>query len=226
MSKNELTVPERILETSLRLFNESGFQTITVRKISQQLDISAGHVGYHFKTKTEIALALFPRLESEIRHEVLNVVKPGQTFTGLVGARDAIGIVRTMWRYRFIFGSLNVLLEVDDNLRLRYRDLQESIISFAETAFTQLIDLKEMSPPRAPNSARTLAETWWKLWLGWLRMTELDFQKFETLPDAVLYEGALKTYGIVSPYFGQEFSDSFIRNAREILPDHKLQCSH
>lgn len=221
MSKKETSIPDRILATALSLFNEFGFQTVTVRKISQRLDISAGHVGYHFKTKEDIAVALFPLLEEEMHRDVLDVVKPGQAFTGAVGARDAIAIVRTMWRYRFIFVSLNSLLKEDDSLRERYLALQEHITSFAERAFKSLIALKEMEQPQPPNSPRTLAETWWLMWMGWLRAQELAYHSHENLPDAVTYHGALLTYGVVAPYISDEFSKSFIRNAQKLLPKYK-----
>ncbi len=211
-------IRERILETSLSLFNNHGYQTTTVRKIAQQLDVSSGHVQYHFKSKNDIALAHFPSLEHEIESQVLDVVKPDQMFTPYVGARDAIAIVRTIWRYRFIFLSLNTLLKEDEEIRRRYLRLQESIISYAESAFQQLIASGEMRLPEWPNSPRSLAESWWYVWLGWLRTEELQYHAHDMLPDKVVYEGALITFGVVSPFHSEAFAEGFKQSSQDILP--------
>ncbi|HKT71682.1 MAG TPA: TetR/AcrR family transcriptional regulator [Steroidobacteraceae bacterium] len=210
------STPDRILEASLKLFNVQGFQSVTVRKISHSLDISAGHVGYHFKSKTDIAMALFPRLEEEMRQQVVDIIKPGEHFSAAEGARHASALVRAMWRYRFIFDSLNRLLRDDAELRKRYLVLQENIIASAENAFKRLIAQKEMLPAKPPNSPRLLAECWWMMWLGWLRVEELDYYDCEELPGSAIFDGALKTYGIVQGYFSASFTKEFMRELARI----------
>lgn len=216
-----LTTIDRILEASLRLFNEHGFQSVPAMKIAQHLKISPGHLAYHFKTKNDIVLALFPRLEEEMRQDVLEALVPGQPFSVADGAQHTIAVFRTLWRYRFIFESLNHLLSDDTALRQRYLVLQESIISTSERVFKQMILQKEMLPIRAPSTARSLATSWWLLWLGWLRVQQIERPDCEMPPDDTLFEGAMQTHGIIQAYFSPEFSTAFQREVRKAVAEHK-----
>jgi AcrR family transcriptional regulator len=57
---------DRILETSLALFNAEGVAGVSTHRIATETDISPGNLHYHFKTKQQVVSRLFRRFEARI----------------------------------------------------------------------------------------------------------------------------------------------------------------
>jgi AcrR family transcriptional regulator len=57
---------ERILEASLRLFNEEGVAAVSTHRIAAELGMSPGNLHYHYKNKQAIVERLFVRFENEL----------------------------------------------------------------------------------------------------------------------------------------------------------------
>jgi len=57
---------ERILATSLALFNGEGVAAVSTHRIATETDISPGNLHYHFRTKEQIVAWLFRRFETQL----------------------------------------------------------------------------------------------------------------------------------------------------------------
>ena len=154
MSALPTNTSERILEASLKLFNEYGFQNVPVLRIATHMGISSGNLAYHFKTKTDIVLAVFPLLEKALR----DTKQREGPFLPSSAALHQIEVFHTLWRYRFFFNALTKLLSEDAELHRRFMRLQDTVITAMQELFDELIQQKYMYPVKPPNSTRLLAK--------------------------------------------------------------------
>src|SRR6478735_2269913 len=106
MRKPPRRTRERILETSLALFNRLGEPHITTADIADEMNISPGNLYYHFRNKDDIIGALYEALEAEI---MPLFVLPDRRGAG----------VEDLWLL------LHLLFERMREYRFFYRDLDE-----------------------------------------------------------------------------------------------------
>jgi AcrR family transcriptional regulator len=205
---------ERILEASLRLFNEHGFRNVPALKIAMHLGISPGHLAYHFKSKNDIVAAVFPQLEREVRDSK----KPGGPFLPSEAVHHQINVFRTLWRYRFFFNALTQLLPDEPELAERFTTLQEVVVGALRDLFDELIAQGYMRRVE-PNSTYMIGRCCWMMWLSWLRFEHIANPRNEEPGDAALYYGVSLNSTIVAPYFAPQFSAMMESELRKALPD-------
>ena len=100
---------QRILETSLDLFNHHGEANVTTNHIADELDMSPGNLHYHFKRKREIVSCLFDAFCNEM-DDVL--IDPGDRLLELEDLWFYLHVLfETIGRYRFVYKDINDLLE-------------------------------------------------------------------------------------------------------------------
>ena len=109
---------DRILETTLALFNRFGEPNVSTTVISAELGISPGNLYYHFPAKEELINALFERYEQAL----------GELLGASDGARDVEdawffihSLFEIIWAYRFLYRDLNDLLSKNRLLETRFQ---------------------------------------------------------------------------------------------------------
>ena len=109
---------ERILETSLALFNRFGEPNVSTTLISAELNISPGNLYYHYPAKDELINSLFDRYEQSLS-ELLHAGE------GVRDVEDAWFFMHTLfeliWRYRFLYRDLNDLLSRNRRLETHFQ---------------------------------------------------------------------------------------------------------
>ncbi|MDB5884215.1 MAG: transcriptional regulator, TetR family [Polaromonas sp.] len=109
---------ERILETTLALFNRFGEPNVSTTLISAELGISPGNLYYHFPAKDELINSLFDRYE-----QALNDLLPASD--GVRNVEDAWFFMHTLfeliWQHRFLYRDLNDLLSKNRRLEMHFQ---------------------------------------------------------------------------------------------------------
>jgi AcrR family transcriptional regulator len=111
---------ERILETTLDLFNRFGEPNVSTTLISAELGISPGNLYYHYPAKDELINSLFERYERALG-ELLGAAD------GVRNVEDAWFFLHSLferiWEYRFLYRDLNDLLSKNRLLETRFQAL-------------------------------------------------------------------------------------------------------
>jgi AcrR family transcriptional regulator len=112
---------ERILETSLDLFNRFGEPNITTADIADEMNISPGNLYYHFRNKDEIIGELFAAYEARVLP--LLAVPEGRA----VNVEDLWLLLHLlqeeMWAARFLFRDLDELASRNRRIGARFGEL-------------------------------------------------------------------------------------------------------
>lgn len=120
---------DRILETSLRLFNEEGLAPVSAHRIAAELGISPGNLHYHFKTKQAIVERLFLRFEDRL----VPCIDAAATVTALDDLWLSLHLTfEAVSEYRFIYRDIGYLLNEFPSLEARSQALTARNVMAAE----------------------------------------------------------------------------------------------
>ena len=115
---------ERILETSLALFNRHGAPHVTTAHIADEMNISPGNLYYHFANKDEIVIELFEAYEKRVEPLLAD---PSGRHPGVDDLWLWLHLLfEEMWGYRFLYRDLDLLTSRDQALGARFGALVRS----------------------------------------------------------------------------------------------------
>jgi AcrR family transcriptional regulator len=129
---------DKILQTSLRLFNEEGESSISTNHIAASLGMSPGNLYYHFRNKEEIIWELF----EQYRKKTLNVLMvPTERALNYADKLQYLeGLLQNMWEFRFLHRNLEHLILSNPKLGLTYREFALSIMQRGHVIYQHLRD--------------------------------------------------------------------------------------
>lgn len=136
---------QKILDTSLALFNQQGERNVTTNHIAEALGISPGNLYYHFRNKGMIVSALFDRYQGQL---LASLQAPQAPMTWRVKVYYFESLLASMWQFRFFHRDLSHLLHADVELAQRYRTFVQAVtergaLIFGELRNSGIIDLDD-----------------------------------------------------------------------------------
>ena len=197
-AKKPRRTAERILETTLELFNRFGEPNVSTTLISAELGISPGNLYYHYPAKDELINSLFDRYE--------------RSLDGLLAAADDVANVEDawlffhmlfelIWQYRFLYRDLNDLLSKNRRLETHFqfvlRDKSravQSVLAGMRRAGTMTIETDETD---ALSTAMVVLLTYW-LSYEYVRDPRRALEPESA--GAALLRGAHHLLGLLVPY--------------------------
>ena len=194
---------DRILHTSLKLFNEEGEEHTTTIDIANEMDISPGNLYYHFKGKDELIAELFSQYELALSSTLTAPIESPLS-AGQGNIEDnwyyLYVVMEEMYQYRFLYHNLDNLLQRYQEIRRRFKRLiqlkraalyaicqaliEESVIEASEQQVLGLVD------------NMTLNLTFWFSYDSLLQEGRE--------PAITIHQGVLQLLTMVAPYLGND----------------------
>jgi AcrR family transcriptional regulator len=133
---------ERILELSLKLFNEIGEPNVTTTTIAEEMEISPGNLYYHFRNKDDIINSIFAQFELEIEKRLRFPEDHRPTIDEMWAYLQYMADF--LWTYRFLYRDLNDLLARNRILETHFKQIISHKVRFARELCEMLIADDEM----------------------------------------------------------------------------------
>jgi len=186
---------ERIVDTALQLFNESGSAAVSTNHIAAAMNISPGNLYYHFGNKDQIVAAVFDRLEDAL---AVAWDRKGQAVWEGTALRDALVGSLTIFRnYRFVVRELGALSVHSRLLKERSRGLLEWLTNTMHSVVERQVREQRLRDPGGIGATQRLSDTMLAVLLSAVPLSELR----ETQADpAFPVQGAEHVLSVLFPY--------------------------
>lgn len=198
-SATPMKTRDKILLSSLSLFNAEGEPTVTTVDIANDLDISPGNLYYHFHGKEEIIQELFAAYEVEL----IDILKA--PIEKSLGAKDAwfylYIVFEHIFNHRYLYRNLNDILQRYPHIAKRFSKLLELKIQAVRAVALELrtqniIDLDDTMLERlCDNVAMSLT-----FWLNYNQLRERN-----TSNEIMIHQGVFQVMSLVSQHLRPEY---------------------
>ena len=190
-----MNTKDKIIHTSISLFNEQGERAISTNHIASHLGISPGNLYYHFKNKEDIIRHIFALYRDHLNTHFKPINKEDDAFTHLTAYLDSL--FELMWRYHFFYDNLGDILSRDITLKQAYIDFQLELLEQVRKIIIGLRDSEMIAIDEqdAIELAHTLKLTV-SFWTSYTKARRLS----GTLAEQDIYHGILKVLALFRAY--------------------------
>ena len=196
---------QKILDTSLALFNKQGERNVTTNHIAEAMGISPGNLYYHFRNKGVIVAALFERYQQNL---LTLLEEPQGPLTWKVKVYYFEGLLASMWQYRFFHRDLSHLLNADAALAAAYRLFVERVVERGTIIYSELRSsgILEMSDDQLEG---LLVNTWVLMssWASLVHALRPDAADNEVLDESLMRHGIYQIICLEEPFVRGEALD-------------------
>lgn len=184
---------EKILVTSLELFNTEGEPNVTTVDIANELDISPGNLYYHFKGKEVIIEELFSRYEKSMT-EIL--AAPLKNHVKLEDSWFYLYVVfEEIFSFRFLYYNLTDIMQRYESIQRKFKRILSMKKSTAHTVISALnragyLDIHQEDIDVLTNNL-VLVLTFWASY------TRLQHK---TADEELMHQGVYQVMSLMAPH--------------------------
>ena len=194
---------DRILHTSLALFNDNGEANTTSIDIANEMEISPGNLYYHFKGKDQIITELFSQYEHAISL-TLSAPIDRPLSDGKGTAEDnwyyLYVVIEEMYQYRFLYHNLENIMQRYTHVKRRFKRLMQLKRSALYAICKALLQQEVIDAQN--QQLLGLADNMTLNLTFWLSYSALVHD--ERSPEIIIHQGVLQLLTMIAPYLGEE----------------------
>ena len=205
---------ERILETSLVLFNEFGEPNVTTQLISDEMGISPGNLYYHFHNKDEIIESLFADFEHGIEETLAAPVRRAPDVEDIWLFLHLL--FEAIWKYRFLYRDINELLSRNRLLETHFKRIVAHKVHTAAAICRGLVATGDMRA--GPAEIQALAINMTVVATYWLSF-EFVSDPRKKIDGNSLARGAFQVMALAAPYLAGRSRELFEELSKTYLTD-------
>ncbi|MCY4211206.1 MAG: TetR family transcriptional regulator [Gammaproteobacteria bacterium] len=201
-----LDTQEKIKAKAISLFNEHGTGSISIGRIAAEAGISRGNLQYHYAHKQELIRAIYQDIAAEVlSHWQGDDQQPTVRHMAEMFVRQ----FDYVWRYRFLYREMTVLVRADAVLAQRVRANRVSRIEAVVRFFNALVKNRILKKPRGGESLRYLVMMTWVFCDNWLNFVEIQGNEINSQG---LQEGYDHIIEMLYPYLTRRARESIFES--------------
>lgn len=192
---------ERILLTSIDLFNRSGVFSVTTNHIAKAMAISPGNLYFHYDNKEEILLELFKRMTKET-YQIWRIPrKVSRSPLAFIDENFEI-----YWKYRFFHREMYSLRRKDSALAKMWRSHIQKMMKLMDILYRRWVREEKMIEIKDPAEMEYMSESLLAMATTFLQF----FESAEKSPGKRSIErGKRHVTRLLMPYTSGQAKDEF-----------------
>ncbi len=215
---------DRILDVSLKLFNEVGEPSVTTTTIAEAMEISPGNLYYHFRNKDDIINSIFVRFEQEMERRLKLPDDHKATLDESWGYLQRMS--EFMWTYRFLYRDINDLLARNRMLETNFKRIVERKKRFAHEMCQQFLNDGEMEA--TPQQIDMITTNMVVLATYWLSFQFVQHPRQYNDPDRIrgyLHSASYHIFSVLGPYLRGPAREAFDQLVRQFTDASAAQAA-
>lgn len=196
---------DRILQTSLLLFNEEGEPNVTTVDIANEMEISPGNLYYHFRGKEIIIEELYEIFDHEMT-EIL--AAPIQKKVNVQDSWFYLYVVfEHIYNYRFFYFNLTDIIQRYEKIQRRFKRLLKSKFVSARGICNEM-RRHEILYFSSEAEVDALINQVVLTILYWMSFNMLN-DRFSKNPELLMHDGVFQVMSLIAPHLRDDKKEFF-----------------